>query len=456
VYSGRGCEPEGGPDACVVTAHDAQTGEELWRTRTIPAPGEPGDETWGDVPFEERLHVGTWMVPSYDPELNLVYVGTSVTSPAPKFLLGGNDQSTCITTRRSRSTATPGASSGTTSTWSITGISIIRSSGCWWIRRSRPTRGGHVDQPAHVGPASGARPDRHPRQDRHRLHARPRDRESSSGRGRRSCRTSSGIDGATGAVTVNPGDRLHRVGTDALRLPEPTGGKNWPAGAYSPLTNTMYFPLQQTCMMAAAIGGEDSIEGRCTASRRARSCRRHTEQVGLVYRHPGHRRDAAEPGSGGLADVAADARRLGLQPARPDRRSNVASSSWSGRGTRWGQGQSGGDAARLSTASCTCRTAATTSRRFDARPASCFWEYQREFPEGVRRHEPQHRDLRHDDHQLELRQSIYALDARPASWSGKRRARADAARAASSGPIVANGKVITGRQCQPDAGTKPA
>ena len=31
------------------------------------------------------------MVPSYDPELNLVYIGTSVTSPAPKFLIGGTD-----------------------------------------------------------------------------------------------------------------------------------------------------------------------------------------------------------------------------------------------------------------------------------------------------------------------------------------------------------------------------
>ena len=102
VISGRGCEPKGGPDACVITAHDARTGKELWRTRTIPTPGEPGDETWGDVPFESRCHVGTWMVPSYDPELNLIYIGTSVTSPAPKFLLGGNDRSTCITTPRSR------------------------------------------------------------------------------------------------------------------------------------------------------------------------------------------------------------------------------------------------------------------------------------------------------------------------------------------------------------------
>ena len=57
----------------------------------VPGPGEPGDETWGDVPFEDRKHVGTWMPPSYDPELNLIYIGTSVTSPAPKFMLGGAD-----------------------------------------------------------------------------------------------------------------------------------------------------------------------------------------------------------------------------------------------------------------------------------------------------------------------------------------------------------------------------
>ncbi len=31
------------------------------------------------------------MVPSYDPELNRIFVGTSVTIPAPKFTLAGND-----------------------------------------------------------------------------------------------------------------------------------------------------------------------------------------------------------------------------------------------------------------------------------------------------------------------------------------------------------------------------
>ena len=47
-----------GPGACVITAHDALTGAELWRRRTTPAPGEPGDETWGGVPDAERKHVG--------------------------------------------------------------------------------------------------------------------------------------------------------------------------------------------------------------------------------------------------------------------------------------------------------------------------------------------------------------------------------------------------------------
>ena len=92
VITGRQCQPDAGNDACIVTAHDAKTGKEVWRTRTIPLPGEPGYETWGDVPMAERWHVGTWMVPSYDPETNLIFVGTSVTIPAPKFILGGNDK----------------------------------------------------------------------------------------------------------------------------------------------------------------------------------------------------------------------------------------------------------------------------------------------------------------------------------------------------------------------------
>jgi alcohol dehydrogenase (cytochrome c) len=139
IVSGRGCEPEGSPAACVIMAHDARTGRELWRRRTIAAPGEPNGDSWGDLADEERWHVGSWLVPSYDPELDLVFAGTSVTSPAPKFAIAGNERNTSTTTRRSRSTPTRVRSSGTTSTSSTTGTSIIRSSGCSSRRPWRPT-----------------------------------------------------------------------------------------------------------------------------------------------------------------------------------------------------------------------------------------------------------------------------------------------------------------------------
>ena len=65
-----------------VAAFDAQTGKQSWRFWTIPAPGEPGSESW---PGKLYLHGGgtTWMPGTYDPELNTLYWGTS--NPAPDF-----------------------------------------------------------------------------------------------------------------------------------------------------------------------------------------------------------------------------------------------------------------------------------------------------------------------------------------------------------------------------------
>jgi len=38
-------------ESCFITAHDARTGQELWRTFTVARPGEPGGDTWGDLPW---------------------------------------------------------------------------------------------------------------------------------------------------------------------------------------------------------------------------------------------------------------------------------------------------------------------------------------------------------------------------------------------------------------------
>lgn len=67
--------------SCFITGHDAQSGEELWRTYTVARPGEPGGDTWGDLPLEFRGGADVWMTGSWDPELNLVFFGVAQAKP---------------------------------------------------------------------------------------------------------------------------------------------------------------------------------------------------------------------------------------------------------------------------------------------------------------------------------------------------------------------------------------
>ena len=57
----------------------------------------------------------------------------------------------------------------------------------------------------------------------------------------------SAIDGATGEVSENAEVTFTALGQEVLACPTWAGGKDWEAGAYSPLTNTMYMPLRNTC-----------------------------------------------------------------------------------------------------------------------------------------------------------------------------------------------------------------
>ncbi len=61
-----------------VAALSASTGEELWRTYTIPAKGEPGSETWADIRGNTREYGGgaTWLSGTYDPEMNTLFWAT--------------------------------------------------------------------------------------------------------------------------------------------------------------------------------------------------------------------------------------------------------------------------------------------------------------------------------------------------------------------------------------------
>ena len=245
VVSGRSCRTR---DSCVITAHDARTGAELWRRHTIPAPGEPGDETWGDVALEDRRHVGAWMVPSFDPELNLIYIGTSVTSPAPKFMLGGADKKHLY----HNSTLALDADTGEIvwyyqhliDHWDLdhpferllvdTAVTPDAAAVDWINPRLRP---GEVRRVVTGIPGKTGVVYTLDRETGEFLWATPTVTQN----------VISHIDGATGAVTENSEVVFSALGQEVLACPSWAGGKDWEAGAYSPLTNTMYFPLRNTC-----------------------------------------------------------------------------------------------------------------------------------------------------------------------------------------------------------------
>ena len=65
-----------------VDAYDAETGEQVWRTFTVPAPGEPGSETWQGDDWQTGGG-STWLTGSYDPDLDLLYWTTG--NPAPDW-----------------------------------------------------------------------------------------------------------------------------------------------------------------------------------------------------------------------------------------------------------------------------------------------------------------------------------------------------------------------------------
>jgi alcohol dehydrogenase (cytochrome c) len=68
-------------EGCYIAAFDIHTGKRAWRFYTIPREGEPGSETWGNLPMNNRAGAETWLAGSYDPELNLTYWGVAQSKP---------------------------------------------------------------------------------------------------------------------------------------------------------------------------------------------------------------------------------------------------------------------------------------------------------------------------------------------------------------------------------------
>ena len=249
AISGRNCSEA---KDCFIAGHSVDNGEELWRFYTIPQPGQPGYETWGDVPMEARRHVGSWSAtPSYDPELNLIYIGTSVTNPYAKFYFADPEH---LDDEYLYQTST---------------LALRPDTGelVWYQQHIRDQW--DLDHPYErilvdtvVEPDSSVvrwiNPDVEAGETRSVMTGIPGktgifysiDRETGEFLWARETTYQNvvlDIDTATGRATMNEELIPTAIGQELLICPSNGGGKDWMAAAYSPLTNAIYNPLQNAC-----------------------------------------------------------------------------------------------------------------------------------------------------------------------------------------------------------------
>jgi alcohol dehydrogenase (cytochrome c) len=258
VIVGSTCQVAG--FGCYVTGHDARNGEELWRNEFIPKPGEPGDETWGGAPYDKRWMTGAWGHLTYDPDLDMVYYGSSGAGPASEAQRG----------------SIGGTMAGTDTRWAVkpkTGEIV-------WKHQTLPRDNWDqectfemmiINTPVNPDARAAGMLSVNP-------NARKGPRKTLTGI---PCKTGiawsfdaangeflwakqtveqnlvARIDGK-GLVTVNEDVVLKDINKTYQICPTFTGGRDWPMGAYSPKTNVMFIPLSNACIDETARGDREA------------------------------------------------------------------------------------------------------------------------------------------------------------------------------------------------------
>ncbi|MGA2365155.1 MAG: PQQ-binding-like beta-propeller repeat protein, partial [Steroidobacteraceae bacterium] len=81
-------------DHCYISAYDAASGKRDWKFVTTALTGQPGGDSWGDLPDNMRKGGETWIAGTYDPELNTTYWGTAQAKPWRRDLRGSSSGAT--------------------------------------------------------------------------------------------------------------------------------------------------------------------------------------------------------------------------------------------------------------------------------------------------------------------------------------------------------------------------
>jgi alcohol dehydrogenase (cytochrome c) len=241
IIGTSGCSIVGTAGGCYITAHEANSGEELWRFNTLVDPNNPEvDASWNGVPAENRWGATPWTTGSYDPELGLVYYGTGMPIPYAEIIRGSGDGDVLYT----NSTLALDAETG----------ELV------WYFQHLPRDNWDLDSPFERILVDAE----FEGEMRKMLVTVPGkssiafalDRETGEYLWSQETvyqNVVSSIDPETGRVQINLDTVPTAEGQEVLFCPSISGGKLWQAAAYSPLTNAFYIPLADTCQTLSPI-----------------------------------------------------------------------------------------------------------------------------------------------------------------------------------------------------------
>jgi alcohol dehydrogenase (cytochrome c) len=216
-------------DVCFISAHDVATGKEVWRTSTVARPGEPGGDSWGDLPLRFRAGSDAWIPGSYDPATNLVYWGTAQAKPWARAVRG-----------------TDGAALYSNST-----LALDPDTGAMkWYYQHIPGETLDMDEVFEsVLIDVAGRPSLFKMGKLGILWQLDRATGAFIRATDVGYQNILDVDARTGKVTYRPG-KIPQVGVELDFCPSTAGFKSWRAMAYSPQTNAFYIPINLNCEIA--------------------------------------------------------------------------------------------------------------------------------------------------------------------------------------------------------------
>ena len=220
-----------------IVAVDIASGRESWRFYTVARPGEPGGDTWNDLPLEQRNGGSVWVTGSYDPKLDLVYFGPAPTYDTAPLLERVDKEGVSNEALFTNATVALDASTGKLA-WYYQHLANDQWDLDWAFERQvvdLPIDGVMRRAVVNVGKLAIVEA----------LDAATGEYLFSIDLGLQNVVAS--IDPDTGKKTINPAVEIDLT-EPRLVCPTVVGARSWPPTSFDPETKMLYLPLSEGCM----------------------------------------------------------------------------------------------------------------------------------------------------------------------------------------------------------------